>query len=37
MLQANGLMIVPEGKDVVKAGATLAVQILDSSFELEER
>ncbi len=33
MLQANGLMVVPAGKGVVKAGEKLAVQILDPSFE----
>lgn len=36
MLQANGLMIVPEGRDTIKAGEQLPVQILDPSFELED-
>lgn len=34
MLQANGLMIVPEGRDVVRAGEKLTVQILDPGFEM---
>ena len=37
MVQANGLMIVPEGKDVVKAGEKVNVQILDRSFELDNQ
>jgi len=32
MLQANGLMVVPEGTDIVKAGKKLSVQILDQAF-----
>lgn len=37
MLQANGLMLVPEGKEIVTPGEKLPVQILDASFELEQQ
>lgn len=35
MVQANGLLIVPEDREEVKAGEKMTVQILDRTFELE--
>ncbi len=35
MIQANGLMVVPEDKKEIKAGEKITVQVLDRTFELE--
>jgi molybdopterin molybdotransferase len=37
MVQANGLMIVSEDKEEVKAGEEVRVYVLDRTFELEEQ
>jgi len=37
MIKANGLMIVPEDKEKVKAGERVDVQVLDRTFELESQ
>jgi molybdopterin molybdotransferase len=37
MIQSNGLMIVPEDKEEIKAGEIVKVQILDRTFELEDQ
>jgi molybdopterin molybdotransferase len=37
MLQANGLMIVSEDREEVKAGEEVRVYVLDRTFELEEQ
>lgn len=37
MVQANGLMIVPEDREKVQAGEEMRVYVLDRTFELEEQ